>query len=112
MGNPTLLAIDQGTTSSRAILFSQAGEVLDIQQKELPLYYPQKGWVEQRPDDMWNDVRDCCTKMLNQAAQRPVAIGITNQRENNHCLGSKNRRVSFITRLSGKTDARQSYARS
>ena len=81
MGNPTLLAIDQGTTSSRAILFSQAGEVLDIQQKELPLYYPQKGWVEQRPDDMWNDVRDCCTKMLNQAAQRPVAIGITNQRE-------------------------------
>ena len=81
MGNPTLLAIDQGTTSSRAILFSQAGEVLEIQQKELALYYPQKGWVEQRPDDIWSDTRDCCTRILNQTAQKPVAIGITNQRE-------------------------------
>ena len=43
----TLLAIDQGTTSSRAILFSADGEILDVQQKELTLHYPQKGWVEQ-----------------------------------------------------------------
>ncbi len=77
----TLLAIDQGTTSSRAILFSPGGDVLDVQQKELALHYPQKGWVEQNPDDIWNDTRECCTKILEQCAALPAAIGITNQRE-------------------------------
>ncbi len=77
----TLLAIDQGTTSSRAILFSSAGDVLDIQQKELTLYYPQKGWVEQNPQDIWNDTKICCEKILAQYEVPPVAIGITNQRE-------------------------------
>ena len=81
MSNQTLLAIDQGTTSSRAILFSQAGEIIDVQQKELQLYYPHKGWVEQRPEDIWNDTRDCCTKILNNTDQQPLSIGITNQRE-------------------------------
>jgi glycerol kinase len=86
MSNPTLLAIDQGTTSSRAILFSRGGEVLDVQQKELKLYCPHKGWVEQRPEDIWNDIHACCTKILNKnisgsAPVNPVAIGITNQRE-------------------------------
>ena len=81
MSNKTLLAIDQGTTSSRAILFSEAGEVLDVQQKELELHYPYKGWVEQQPEDIWNDTRDCCMKILNKIEQQPVAIGITNQRE-------------------------------
>ena len=77
----TLLAIDQGTTSSRAILFSFAGDVLDMQQKELTLYYPQKGWVEQNPQDIWNDTKKCCEKILAQCDVPPVAIGITNQRE-------------------------------
>lgn len=86
MGKPTLLAIDQGTTSSRAILFSQVGDVLDVQQKELKLYYPHKGWVEQRPEDIWNDTHACCSKILNKSVSNstpvnPVAIGITNQRE-------------------------------
>ncbi len=81
MSNPTLLAIDQGTTSSRAILFSQTGEVIDVQQKELQLYFPHKGWVEQRPEDIWSDTRSCCTEILNNIEQKPVAVGITNQRE-------------------------------
>ena len=81
MSKPTLLAIDQGTTSSRAILFTQKGDVLNVQQKELQLYYPHKGWVEQRPEDIWNDTLDCCIKILNDAELPPVSIGIANQRE-------------------------------
>ena len=81
MSNKTLLAIDQGTTSSRAILFSQTGKVIEVQQKELQLHYPHKGWVEQRPEDIWNDTRDCCSRVLKNTDQQPVAIGITNQRE-------------------------------
>lgn len=80
----TLLAIDQGTTSSRAILFSAAGEILDLQQKELKLHYPRKGWVEQNPLDIWNDTLWACRLIADTAAQRGheiAAIGITNQRE-------------------------------
>lgn len=78
---PTILAIDQGTTSSRAILFSSTGAVLDVAQKELALHYPEKGWVEQDPTDIWDDTRDCCTEVLGRADALPAVIGMTNQRE-------------------------------
>lgn len=82
MSSDTLLAIDQGTTSSRAILFSAVhGDVLDVEQKELKLLYPEKGWVEQNPEDIWNDTRQCCAKILDRAEGLPKALGITNQRE-------------------------------
>lgn len=78
----SLLALDQGTTSSRAILFSAAGEILALAQKELKLHYPDKGWVEQNPDDLWNDTLWAARKIIaeNPAAEI-AAIGITNQRE-------------------------------
>ncbi|MCE7886827.1 MAG: glycerol kinase [Alphaproteobacteria bacterium PRO2] len=83
--NPgALLAVDQGTTSSRSILFSPAGEVLAVKQKELTLHYPQKGCVEQDPDDIWNDTLWTCRDVLQEAKRQGVkiaAIGITNQRE-------------------------------
>jgi glycerol kinase len=75
-----ILAIDQGTTSSRAIVFSEHGDILHIAQKELKLSYPHSGWVEQDPEDILKDtlwcVRDCI-------GVHPdiTAIGITNQRE-------------------------------
>ena len=81
MSDKTLLAIDQGTTSSRAILFSTSGEVLDVSQKELTLHYPHKGWVEQDANDIWEDTLTCCRAVLEKADTPPVAIGITNQRE-------------------------------
>ena len=87
MSSQTILAIDQGTTSSRAILFSELGEVLDVQQKELELFYPHKGWVEQNPEAIWNDTLECCRKIIRATIQKespvaiPVTIGITNQRE-------------------------------
>lgn len=81
MGDKTILAIDQGTTSSRAILFSEKGDILDVKQKELKLHYPHKGWVEQSAVDIWNDTLDVTHKVLDKAKTSPEAIGITNQRE-------------------------------
>ena len=80
MSTPTLLAIDQGTTSSRAILFSSQGEILAVKQKELELHYPEKGWVEQNPEDIWGDTLWACREVL-ENAERVAAIGIANQRE-------------------------------
>ncbi len=78
----TLLAIDQGTTSSRAILFSETAEILETKQKELTLHYPHKGWVEQDANDIWRDTKWACEEILKlDAAQDVAAVGITNQRE-------------------------------
>ncbi len=78
----TLLAIDQGTTSSRAILFSDKGEILALRQKELTLHYPQRGWVEQDPEDIWEDTLWACRSVLEETGEKNIAaIGITNQRE-------------------------------
>lgn len=78
-----ILSIDQGTTSSRAILFSKSGDVLDTRQKELTLTYPHKGWVEQNPNDIWQDTLWACEELLKDKdrADKVKAIGITNQRE-------------------------------
>lgn len=78
MASPTLLAIDQGTTSSRAILFSKKGEILATAQKELTQHYPQKSWVEHDPEQIWQDTLAAVKQVLNESC---VAIGITNQRE-------------------------------
>ena len=78
----TLLAIDQGTTSSRAILFAKDGTILSLKQKELTLHYPHKGWVEQNPEDIWNDTLWACEEILSENdADNIASIGITNQRE-------------------------------
>ena len=82
MTEPTILAIDQGTTSSRAILFSKSGDILALSQKELTLHTPHKGWVEQDANDIWNDTQEVCEKVLQKPeAANCAAIGITNQRE-------------------------------
>ncbi|MBI1326309.1 MAG: glycerol kinase GlpK [Alphaproteobacteria bacterium] len=80
----TLLALDQGTTSTRAILFDTQGNVLGVSQKELKLHMPNKGWVEQNPENIWADtiavIHDVMEKYPEHAAQIK-AMGITNQRE-------------------------------
>lgn len=86
MVGETILAIDQGTTSSRAILFSLTGDVLAVRQKELMLVYPHKGWVEQCPQAIWDDTRHCCQQIIEAAGENPsveipAVIGMTNQRE-------------------------------
>lgn len=77
-----ILSIDQGTTSSRAILFSTDGKILAIRQKELTLHYPHNGWVEQNARDIWHDTLWACRAVMNDRhTDRIAAIGITNQRE-------------------------------
>lgn len=84
MSEPSLLAIDQGTTSSRAILFSQDGKIITHAQKELTQYYPYKGWVEQDAEEIWQDTISVCREVFSkmpEEASRCAAVGITNQRE-------------------------------
>ena len=79
-----LLAIDQGTTSSRAIVFSQQGNPISSHQMDLTQFFPHEGWVEQDPLQMWRYTLECCKQALlkkNISAKQVSAIGITNQRE-------------------------------
>lgn len=79
-----ILAIDQGTTSSRAIIFNNNGEIVHIAQQEFNQIYPKPGWVEHDPLEIWSTVQAVITKALSYKEISPkeiVAIGITNQRE-------------------------------
>jgi glycerol kinase len=79
-----ILAIDQGTTSSRAIVFDAALKVVAIAQEEFPQHYPQPGWVEHDPSDLWSTVAGTARAAVEKAgipAAEIAAIGITNQRE-------------------------------
>jgi glycerol kinase len=79
--SPFILAIDQGTTSTRAILFDAAGRARSTAQIELTQHYPQPGWVEHDPEEIWRSVVAACREAA-AAADGPIAaIGITNQRE-------------------------------
>ncbi len=82
--NPCILAIDQGTTSSRAIVFDSSGAAVAVAQREFAQYYPGDGWVEHDPEDIWASTLDVSRRALAQAQARGAAvvcIGIANQRE-------------------------------
>jgi len=79
-----ILSIDQGTTSSRAILFTVQGQIFAVAQTEFEQHFPHDGWVEHNPTDILQSVLDVCKRVLsenNVAANQIIAIGITNQRE-------------------------------
>lgn len=77
-----ILSIDQGTTSSRAILFNKTGEVVHIAQKEFTQFFPKPGWVEHDASEIWQSVEDVVGETLSKyKAEDIAAIGITNQRE-------------------------------
>jgi glycerol kinase len=79
-----ILALDQGTTSSRAILFDEAGSIAAVAQHEFEQFYPQSGWVEHDPTEILTSQLTCAVEALARAGARPrdvAAIGITNQRE-------------------------------
>jgi glycerol kinase len=81
---PFVLALDQGTTSSRAILFDEDGRPRAIAQRELPQHYPQPGWVEHDPFEIWQTQEAVAVEVLARAGIRAAevaALGITNQRE-------------------------------
>ena len=77
-----ILAIDQGTTSSRAILFDVNGNIVDSAQQEFPQIFPKNGWVEHDPEDIWASTLAVCHDVLDRVDKNNVVgIGITNQRE-------------------------------
>ncbi|MBD1222107.1 glycerol kinase GlpK [Virgibacillus halodenitrificans] len=84
MDNKFILALDQGTTSSRAIIFNQKGEIVETAQKEFEQFFQHPGWVEHDANEIWNSVLACIAEALRKADIGPeqiVGIGITNQRE-------------------------------
>lgn len=79
-----ILALDQGTTSSRAILFNKKGEVVHIAQKEFTQHFPKPGWVEHDASEIWDSILGVIASVLRESGAKPeqiAGIGITNQRE-------------------------------
>ncbi|MFD6441046.1 glycerol kinase GlpK, partial [Peribacillus sp. NPDC060186] len=79
-----ILSLDQGTTSSRAILFNKKGEVLHIAPKEFTQYFPNPGWVEHNANEIWGSILSViasCLSEMNVKPEQIAGIGITNQRE-------------------------------
>ena len=84
MTNPFILAIDQGTTSTRAILFDHQMQVATSAQREFAQHFPRSGWVEHDPADLWQTTLATCRQAMDEAgieAGQIAALGITNQRE-------------------------------
>lgn len=79
-----ILALDQGTTSSRAILFNHQGEIVETAQREFEQFFPKPGWVEHDANEIWTSVLACIADVIRKADIEPdqvAGIGITNQRE-------------------------------
>lgn len=79
-----ILALDQGTTSSRAILFNKQGEIVDVAQQEFAQIFPKPGWVEHNANEIWSSILAVIAEVLNKnevSAKDIASIGITNQRE-------------------------------
>lgn len=84
MANNYIMAIDQGTTSSRAIIFDKKGQHVGSSQKEFTQYFPQDGWVEHDANEIWNSVQSVIAGAFIESGVKPdqiEGIGITNQRE-------------------------------
>ena len=84
MGEKYMMALDQGTTSSRAIIFNRKGEIVETAQREFEQFFPKPGWVEHDANEIWTSVLGCIAEALRKSDVEPeqiAGIGITNQRE-------------------------------
>ena len=81
MSKQFILSIDQGTTSSRAILFDHSGNITSLAQKEFTQYFPADAWVEHDPNEIWESQKSVIEEVLKDHQKKVAAIGITNQRE-------------------------------
>ncbi len=120
--NKTILTIDQGTTSSRAILFDLAGRTLAEANEPFPQHFPKSGWVEHDPEEIWSSVVSVVRSVLATAAENGhevAALGITNQRETtvvwdratgkaiHNAIVWQDRRTASITAELNKTKAKK-----
>ena len=104
-----VLALDQGTTSSRALLFNRRAQVVALEQMEFRQYYPQPGRVEHDAEEIWNTqlaVARACLRKAGVSASEVAAVGVTNQRETTVIW---DRRLRL--RSSGRTAARRTSAK-
>jgi len=105
-----LLAIDQGTTSSRAIVFTHNFDIAAVAKEEFPQHYPQSGWVEHDPEDLWQSVVRTMRAAFHSAAtstRNPAGIGITQSARDDAPLGSQDRQTaSPRSRVAGPKDER------
>ncbi|HEY0116162.1 MAG TPA: FGGY family carbohydrate kinase, partial [Allosphingosinicella sp.] len=94
MSEQFILVIDEGTTSTRAMLFEPDGRCRAVEQRDLTQHYPRPGWVEHDAEEIWRSTLACAQALVAQAggADRVEAIGITNQRET----------IVFWNRLTGE----------
>ncbi len=102
-----ILSIDQGTTSSRAILFTKDADVFGTAQQGFSQHFPKNGWVEHDPYDIWQTVLSTSREVLTKNNVKPeevIAIGITNQRETTLVWNKKQENL-FTMRLFGKIAA-------
>ena len=109
-----ILAIDQGTTSSRAIVFRSDISIAAQAQQEFQQHFPASGWVEHEPEDIWTSTLATCREAMSKAgvqASDIAAIGITNQRETT-VVGTAPLAARCIVPSSGRTAAPPRSARS
>ena len=101
--NTKILTIDQGTTSSRAVIFGENMEVIDQSQQEYPLIYPADGWVEIDPNVLLNSVIETLSAFKDEHIEN---VAITNQERQRLC-GTKKLETLFTMQLYGKTEGLQ-----
>ena len=104
-----LVALDQGTTSSRAIVFDRSQQIVASAQKEFPQLYPQAGWVEHDPLELYSSQYGVMMEAITRGGIDPAeiaAIGITNQRETTIVWDRRTRAGPFTTPSSGSAAAR------
>jgi len=96
-GKIMFIGLDQGTTSTRAILFDDDFSMVHEARREFRQIYPKEGWVEHNPEDIWQtvvEVLEECKRVDNLRGRRLDVIGITNKGETSCCLGCRNKRSS------------------
>ena len=95
-----ILSIDQGTTSSRAIIFSTKGKKIISSQLELKQFFPKNGWVEHNPNEIWSSTIKVTKNVLNKSKKLNInikALGITNQRETTVCWDKKTGKPVYLS---------------
>ena len=107
-----ILALDQGTTSSRAIVFDRRGDIVSKAQFPFRQLYPQPGWVEHDPMEIWETERRAAAQAAAGLEGEVAGIGVTNQRETTILWDKTTGRPVYTTPSSGSAAGRRSSARS
>jgi len=106
-----ILSLDQGTTSSRAIIFDKKGSIVSVAQKEFQQFFPKPGWVEHDPNEIWSTQVGIAAEAITKdglTSQNIAGIGITNQRET-IVVGIEKQENQFTTPSFGKTKEHQIF---